>query len=190
MSRSQALIPCLLAKSGNQISQNVYSVIGGALLMSLLAQIAIPLPLSPVPITGQTFGVAVASLLWGRQRATAVMLTYFSLGFLGLPVFALGKSGFALGPTTGYLVGMLIASQWMGFVTDSGWTKTFARTWFAAFSGSLIIFLFGLLGLSFFLPINKLLSAGLFPFLPGDLMKTLFASSVAYYSTQTLRPQK
>jgi biotin transport system substrate-specific component len=190
MTQNNALVPFLLAESGNRISHNILSIAGGVLLISLLAQIAIPLPFSPVPITGQTFGVALTSLLWGRKRAVTVLISYFLLGALGLPVFALGKSGFSLGPTSGYLIGMLIASFWMGFLADSAWTKTFGRTWIAAFSGSVIIFSFGLLGLSFFLPQSEILSAGLLPFLPGDAIKTLLARSIAYNSTQKLEIQK
>jgi biotin transporter BioY len=49
------------------------------------------------------------------------------LGAAGLPIFAMGKAGLAFGPTLGYLIGMMFASAWMGFLADRGWTKSF---WF------------------------------------------------------------
>lgn len=168
----KALIPMALSNHSHPLLLSFLSVIMGVILISALAQIAIPLPWTPVPITGQTFGVAYASLLLGRRRAFAAMLTYLFLGGFGLPIFALGASGF-LGPTTGYLLGMLAASYVMGFLADQGWTQTWSTTWLAAFLGSSVIFAFGLWGLSFFLSSKDLLSSGLIPFLPGDFIKTM-----------------
>lgn len=150
--------------------------------MSLSAQIAIPLSWTPVPITGQTFGIALMALLLGRKRATAVVISYLVLGAIGLPIFALGKAGITVGPTTGYLVGMALATYWMGLLSDSGWTRTWWKSYLAACSGSVIIFVCGVLGLSLFGQTKELLVVGVLPFLPGDFLKTLLASSIAFYS--------
>jgi len=190
MTADQALIPQVLSKNGNLISQNVLSVITGVALISLLAQLSIPLPWTPVPITGQTFGVALTSLLWGRKRAVAIMLTYLTFGSLGLPVFAMGKSGFTIGPTSGYLLGMLGASYVMGSLADLGWTKKFFQAWLVAFVGSIVVFSCGLGVLSFFVPLSKLLSLGLFPFLPGDLIKTSLAAWIVSQSQSLLEEKK
>lgn len=181
--QDQALIPRLLIKKGNLVSHNMIAVLFGIALLSLLAQVSIPLPFTPVPITGQTFGVALTALLWGRKRAVACVVGYLGLGAAGVPVFAAGSFGLAWGPTLGYLIGMLIASFAMGTLADRGWTKTFFRSWLAAFSGSLITFACGLLVLSFFVPREALLMAGLLPFIPGDIVKTLLASGLAYKSS-------
>ena len=188
--QSQAFLPNFVPARNESTLHFALSTLTGTMLISLLAQIAVPIPLSPVPITGQTFGVALIALLWGRKNSTAVMLSYFSLGALGLPVFALGKSGLTLGPTAGYLIGMFLAAAWMGTLADKGWTRTWGRAWLAAFSGSVLVFLCGLLGLSFFVPQNKLLAAGLFPFLPGDFVKTLLASSISFHSNKLLEMKK
>jgi biotin transport system substrate-specific component len=180
MIQDQAFLPRLLAKSRHTIFHNALSILGGALLLSLLAQVAIPLPWTPVPITGQTFGVAFTSLLWGRKRGLAVTLLYVTGGAAGLPIFAGGQSGLIMGPTVGYLAGMILASFLMGLLADLGWTKTWLRTWLAASSGSLVTFLCGVLGLSFFLPTEQLFVAGVLPFLPGDLLKTLLASTLVF----------
>ncbi len=176
MRTEQALLPRLVVTRGNSLPLNIAVVMGGALLISLLAQIAIPL--QPVPITGQTFGVALVSMLWGWKRGLATLILYISMGAAGLPVFAVGKSGLA-GATSGYLAGMVLASFVMGSLADRGWTKTFLKAWIAGFLGSVCVFTCGLAVLSIYVPFDALLIAGLIPFLPGDLTKTLLAAFLA-----------
>src|SRR3989344_2031632 len=180
MNQELALVPQYIIQRGNKIQANVLSVVLGVLCLSMLAQIAIPLPWTPVPITGQTFGVTLIALMWGRKRALATILSYLALGALGLPIFAMGKAGFSFGPTTGYLIGMAVATYWMGFLSDQGWTKSWLRLYLTAVSGSIIIFSCGVAVLSLFIPTQNLLSAGVLPFLPGDFLKTLISSCIAF----------
>ncbi len=187
MNQESALVPQLISQRGNRAIENVLSIVIGVVGLSLLAQIAIPLPWTPVPITGQTFGVALAALLWGRKRGVAVVLSYLFLGSLGLPIFALGKSGMTMGPTAGYLLGMVIATYWMGMLADFGWTKTYLKSWLAATSGSLIIFAFGAAVLSFFVPTKDILVMGVLPFLPGDSVKTAIASFLAFRAQKSAK---
>jgi len=176
---SEALIPRLLSRFERKFLFESISFLSGVLLISALTQVAILLPWTPVPITGQTFGVALVALSWGRKRAFSIFLGYLALGSLGAPVFALGQSGFLVGPTMGYLIGMLVASLVVGGLADFGFTKTFARSLLAAFVGSLITFSFGLWGLSFFIG-DGLLMAGLFPFIPGDILKNTLAATLSW----------
>lgn len=177
--RSQALIPRILTEKNGSWFLELAAGAAGVALMTALAQIAVPLPWTPVPVTGQTLGVALIGLSWGRNRAFAILLTYLLLGALGLPFFAL-KGGFLLGPTFGYLVGMLLASFAVGWLADRGWTaRGFWPALGAAYVGSAITFACGLWGLSFFVPADKLLMAGLIPFLPGDLIKNSIAALIA-----------
>lgn len=180
-SRELAIVPYFLNLRGNKIHENILCIVSGVFLLSLLAQMTISLPWTPVPITGQTFGVALIALLWGKKRGTTAVLSYLFLGGVGLPIFALGKSGFSFGPTFGYLVGMLAAAYVMGALADRGWTKKFFLTYLAAFLGSIIIFSFGVFVLTFFIPRDNLLMAGVIPFLPGDIIKTLLASSIVFH---------
>lgn len=179
MTNELSLIPQIISARGNKQIDSLIAIFSGVVLISLLSQVAIPLPWTPVPITGQTFAVALVSLLWGRKRGIAVLLTYLAIGGLGLPVFAMGKSGL-FGPTIGYLFGMMFASYWVGYLSDKGFTNTYLKTLIAAYSGSAIVFIFGVFGLSFFLPKEVLLMAGVIPFLPGDLIKNLLASAIAF----------
>lgn len=172
--------PQLTPKFWAKPSEFLFTVLFGLALLTILSQISVPLGFTPVPITGQTLGVALCALLFGRARGVTAVASYLVLGFAGVPLFALGKSGLVLGPTAGYLVGMMIAAIVMGTLSDRGWTKTFARTWAAAFIGSAITFTCGVLVLSFFLPRESLFAAGVLPFLPGDFVKTLIAATIAH----------
>lgn len=176
MTSPHAYMSSFALRQGNSFVLNVSIVFLGALLISLLAQVSFPLPFTPVPITGQTFAVALLSLLWGQKRALATTVFYISLGGIGFPVFAQAQSGFLLGPTFGYLLGMMVASYVMGMISDTQKINSFGRALFATYVGSAITFSFGLIGLSFFVPLKALLFAGLFPFLPGDLFKNILVS--------------
>ncbi len=177
---SQALIPQIIGQVSQKVIAELITFTAGVLLISLLAQLAVPLPWTPVPLTGQTLGVTLVALSWGQKRALSVIVGYLLIGALGLPIFALGKSGLSVGPTLGYLIGMVLSSYLVGSLADKGFTNTFKKTLFAAFAGSAIVFTFGLIGLSFFVPKNLLLTAGLLPFIPGDIIKNTIASFISF----------
>ncbi|WP_051026286.1 biotin transporter BioY [Bdellovibrio bacteriovorus] len=177
---SMALLPQISSKLfTNPTTAAITSTVAGSVLLALIAQINIHLPFTPVPITGQTFGVALLSLLWGRKLATASMALYLVEGAAGLPVFAQGKAFLTMGPTVGYLLGMLLATWFVGGMADRGYTKTFKGALASAYLGSLLVFTVGALGLSFFVPFNQLLALGVLPFLPGDLLKNTLAAATA-----------
>lgn len=175
---SQAVFPRALRSKADRVGAHVALWALGTLLMCALARITIPLPWSPVPITGQTFGVALLALTLGARLALPVLLTYVGLGLAGAPVFALGASGLRLA-TAGYLVGMVLAAFVVGRLADRGWTRSFGRALAAAYVGSGLVFACGLAVLSRFVPAEALLSAGLFPFLIGDFVKNVTAASLA-----------
>ncbi|MGE9745213.1 biotin transporter BioY [Bdellovibrio bacteriovorus] len=187
--KSQALVPLTLEKYAvdSKLISNVLTVILGSLLLALTAQISVPLPFTPVPVTGQTFGVALLSLLWGRNRAMAAFALYLAEGAVGLPVFAHGTAFLTLGPTVGYLVGMFFATVIVGTLADRGYAKNFLTAFLCCVCGSLTVLGCGLLGLSFFVPSDALFSMGLYPFLPGDLIKNLLASTAVFSLNRTLK---
>ena len=176
---SQATVPAQIIKSENSLIANLVFIGLGVLLLSLLAQLAFPLPWTPVPVTGQTFGVALIALLWGWKRGSAVVVSYVALGSLGWPLFTQAHSSLLLGPTFGYLVGMIVASFVVGVLADKGYTKYFTTALVASYLGSFFTFSFGLIGLSFFIPTESLFVAGVLPFLPGDLIKNVSAAFIA-----------
>jgi len=157
-------------------------VAAGSLLVALSARVAVPLPFSPVPITGQTLVVLTLAGLLGRRSAASVAL-YLGAGALGLPVFAARGAGLA-GPTGGYLVGFAAAAWLAGWLAErSG--KSWLRLVLALVLGQAAIYACGLLWLSRFVPAPRLLVAGLYPFLIGDAYKLV----AAFFLVWRLRPR-
>jgi len=157
---------------------NLGLVVGASLLTALAAQIAIPVPWSPVPITGQTFAVTLTGAVLGARRGFLAQVLYLGQGAVGLPVFAAGAAGAAVfaGPTAGYLLAFPLAAALTGALAERGWDRRFVTMLAAMLLGGFPIFAFGLAQLSRFLPADGLLAAGLFPFLPGDLVKATLAA--------------
>jgi biotin transport system substrate-specific component len=155
-------------------------LLGFNVLLAVCSYISFNLPLSPVPITGQTFGVLLVALALGRVRASAVVLAYLLEGSAGLPVFAGGSAGLAklMGLTGGYLIGFLVAAYVVGTLADRGWDRTYLRSGLAMVIGTAIIFVAGLSQLALFIPSEALLAAGLIPFIPGAIIKIATASAV------------
>ena len=150
------------------------------LLLAGCAYVTIHLPFSPVPITGQTFGVLLVAMALGRTRGTAVVAAYVMEGALGLPVFAGGTTGPAIlvGPTGGYLLGFVAAAAVVGFLADRGWSRTLGLSLLAMTIGTAIIFAVGLAQLSLFVPADLLLATGFTPFLIGGAIKIALAGGV------------
>lgn len=155
---------------------------GGCLLMALLAQIRIPLWFTPVPITGQTFGVALLGGALGGTRGAACLALYVGLGALGCPFYAGGEGGWQLvaGATGGYLVGFVPAAWVVGKLAERRGERQMWRAFLTFQVGSLIVFLFGVswLAMSAGLSFEEALRLGWLPFIPGDLFKTLLAAGL------------
>jgi biotin transport system substrate-specific component len=152
-------------------------VLAGSTLIALAAQIRIPLPFSPVPVTGQTFAVLLVAAALGRLGLASV-IAYLIEGAIGLPVFAGGTFGVAtiVGPTGGYLIGFALAAAIVGSAAERGWDRHFATALAAMFLGEAAIYVCGLAWLARFVPSERLLDAGFIPFIPGDLIKMVLAA--------------
>ena len=155
-------------------------IVGGSILVSLFAKIAVPLPFSPVPITGQTLAVLLIGALFDSWRGALTMLAYLSEGMLGLPVFAGGSGGIShlLGPTGGYLFGFVAAAFVTGMLSEKGWDRKAKTTFLAMLIGDMAIYIFGLSWLSYFIGYRKILEVGLYPFIPGDILKICLATAL------------
>lgn len=150
---------------------------------AVLAQISIPLPFSPVPLTGQTFAVFLAgALLPGRQAALA-MIAYVLLGAAGVPVFAKGQAGpgVLIGPTGGYLLGFVVGAYIEARILESRGAATYWRLVWAMLACLLLTYTFGALRLATLLRMTprQALTLGVIPYLPLDLLKLLVAGAVA-----------
>mgnify|MGYP005856299119 CR=1 FL=1 len=157
---------------------DVALVLGFACLTALCAQISFWI--GPVPISGQTFAVLLCGALLGSKRGALSQLSYLTIGATGIPFwFALGGTpGIArlIGPTGGYLFGFVIAAFVVGWLAERGWDRHVWSAIVAMFAGSIVIYLVGLSWLSFYIPKDKLLQAGLYPFVIGDLVKIVLAA--------------
>ncbi|MBI5709501.1 MAG: biotin transporter BioY [Candidatus Eisenbacteria bacterium] len=153
-------------------------VLGASLVTALAAQLAFPVPWSPVPITGQTFAVLLSGLVLGSRRAFLAQVLYLAEGAAGLPVFAAGSAGALVfaGPTAGYLLAFPLAAALTGALAERGWDRRFLTMVAAMLLGSAVIFALGCVLLARFVPPGRLLAAGLLPFLPGDLVKAALAA--------------
>jgi biotin transport system substrate-specific component len=159
--------------------RDIALIVAGSLLVAALAQISIPLPFTPVPITGQTFAVLLVGAALGSKRGLASMILYVAEGALGLPFFAGGASGWHIltGATAGYLIGFIAAAYVIGLLAERGLERS-VRTSFVPFLvGTLIIYFFGVAWLAIVLgSISKAILAGFLPFLIGDAIKWIAAA--------------
>jgi biotin transport system substrate-specific component len=151
-------------------------LIGFNLLLVGCAYIAFNVPFSPVPITGQTFGVLLVAMALGRVRGSAVVVAYLAEGAAGLPVFA--GPGVLLGPTGGYLMGFLGAAYVVGWLADHGWDRGYVKSVLAMLIGSVVIFACGLAQLGLFVPAGAVMTMGLYPFIAGGVVKIAVAAVV------------
>jgi len=164
----------------SSVLRDAVLVLGGSLLIALSAQIAVRLPFSPVPISGQTCAVLLVGAFLGSRRGMLSVLAYLAEGAMGLPVFAGGGSGPAwlVGPTGGYLLGFVAAAGVVGWLCEHLGDRSIAGMAVVMLPGSATIYLLGLPWLAHFVGADKALALGLIPFLPGDLIKIALAASV------------
>jgi biotin transport system substrate-specific component len=154
-------------------------IVGGTLFIAALAQIAIPVPGSPVPVTGQTLAVYLIGTTYGARLGFATFATYLLAGIAGAPVFAPATGatthGIArlTGATGGYLIGMLVATFVLGALADRKADQKFKTSFPALILGSAIVFAFGLTWLHSSLELSwvQTISAGLTPFILGEFIK-------------------
>ena len=154
-------------------------IVGGSLLIGLCAQIKF-FPFGPVPVTGQTFAVLMTGALLGSRRGSLAVLAYIAQGLAGLPVFAVASGPLALlGPTGGYLVGFVAAAYVTGLLAEKGWDRRIGTTILAMTLGNMVIYAFGLLWLCCLTGVKTtVLTTGLYPFIPGDLLKIALAAAL------------
>ncbi|MFI1156629.1 biotin transporter BioY [Streptomyces sioyaensis] len=151
-------------------------VLGGAALTGIAAQIAVPVPGSPVPVTGQTFAALLVGASLGTRRGLLSLALYALAGMAGMPWFAGGASG-AGGATFGYVMGMLLAAGLVGALARRGGDRGVLRTAATMAAGTAVIYAVGVpyLALSTGMPFGQAVAVGLVPFLIGDALKAALA---------------
>jgi len=154
-------------------------VVGGIGFIALLAQISIPVPGSPVPVTGQTLAILLIGTTYGARLGFITFASYLLAGIAGAPIFAhsatAANHGIArlTGATGGYLVGMLVASLLLGYLADRKADQKFKTSFPALLLGDVVIFAFGLTWLHASLDMTwaQTIKAGFTPFILGEALK-------------------
>ena len=177
-SLSQQVLP------GKGLLRGAGLCLGFSLFTALLAQVSLPLPWTPVPITGQTLAVLLTGAVLGPRLGFAAMLLYLAEGAAGLPVYAGGAGGIAalVGPTGGYLISFPLAAALVGALARMGWDRNPLSVALAMVAGNGLIYALGMAWLGVWLAVAgkfgglfALLNMGMLPFLPGDAVKIALA---------------
>ena len=176
------LVPIRVGERLNIRVRDIVLVITGALFLYLTARVSIPVQGSPVPITGQTFGVLLVGGALGFRRGLLAITLYVLLGVVGLPFFAEGKGGLIViwGATGGYLIGFVVAGAVVGRLTELGWDRHIGGALGAMLIGSVLIYVVGLPWLMVVTGSSpaETIDQGLRPYLVGDAIKLALAAVI------------
>lgn len=149
-----------------------------AALIGVMGYVSIPIPFSPVPISGQTLVIMLIGLMLTPKQAFYSVLSWLLAGVVGAPVFSGGRAGLAVlgSPSGGYIIGFLVGAVVISYLRgDSG---SMVKMYMAAIVGGiLVIYAFGVPVMAFLLDMNfsTALKAGALPFLIGDFIKVIIA---------------
>jgi biotin transport system substrate-specific component len=176
------LVPIRISERLNVRARHLALILAGTLLIALGAQISIAIPGSPVPITGQTFGVLIAGGALGFRRGIAATGLYVLLGIFGIPLFAQHSAGLdvILGASGGYLIGFIVAGAIVGRLAELGWDRNLVGAIGAMLLASVAIYAIGvpwLAATAFDGDLSQAVAAGLTPFILGDSIKLLLAAA-------------
>jgi biotin transport system substrate-specific component len=163
-------------------ARDVVLVVGGALLTAALAQVVVPVPGSPVPITGQTLAVVLVAAGLGPGRGVAAMGLYLAAGLVGLPFYSGAESGYdaVAGATGGYLLGFVPAALLIGLAARHGADRRFLAALPLFLAGQLVVFAVGVpwLAASTGMSPAQAVAAGFTPFILGGVVKALLAAAL------------
>ena len=169
------------SRSKNILSNSLLSfmqIIVGSAFLGLMAQVAIPLPFTPVPVSLQTLGVCLLALALGSFKAPMAVIVYLLQATIGLPVLAGGVSNpfWLFGPKAGYLIGFVLASYLTAWLFEKQKKPAFFKTCLILSLNESSILLVGFLWLALFVGWQNAFLMGAYPFLPGALVKITIAA--------------
>lgn len=171
-------------------TRSFFLVVGLSLLTALAAQVAVPLPFTPVPLTGQVFAVMLTGALLGSRLGALAMFVYLLEGAAYLPFFYGGRGGIEhliFSPTAGYLWAYPLAAFVTGRFAERGWDRRFLTATAAMACGSVVILAGGFVGLLRLMSPAQAFAQGVVPFVVGDLLKIILASALLPTAWKLLR---
>ena len=175
--------PYVIDSIWEKSKSSTYVQVGALTLLTIIsAQVVIPLPFTPVPMTLQTFAILFGAAAIGPYKSTLAQFIYLLIAAIGFPVLASDKGGVEalFGATAGYLFAFLVSSYVVGLVAKQLSTRKFINVFVGFFLGIFLIYFFGATWLAFYTG-NGLaygISKGVLPFILGDIVKALLAASL------------
>ena len=189
MNRSRSLsmtIPQTVAQRliRGRAAVDVLLVIGASVLIALAAQVAIPLPFTPVPMTLQPLAVLFVGIALGASRGAAAATLYLLEGIGGLPVFAQGHGGaiWLVGATAGYLYSYPAAAWLAGWLSERGWGSTVVRAVTGMLAALALIYAGGWAWLAMLTSPRAAFAAGVAPFVLADAVKIALGAALLPYA--------
>jgi biotin transport system substrate-specific component len=164
----------------DRVEVNLLTIIGASLLIALAAQIAIPIPFSPVPLTMQPLAVLLVGVTLGSRRGAAAAALYLLEGASGLPFFAQGHGGafWLVSATAGYLWSYPLAAFVAGWFSERGWGSTTLRAIAGMLAALAIIYAGGFTWLAMLSGARNALAMGILPFVVADIIKVALGAAM------------
>lgn len=182
MNEKAVTIPSVLIERlvRGRAAADMLLVIGASALIAIAAQIAIPLPFTPVPLTMQPLAVIFVAAALGSTRGAAAAALYLLEGFSGLPVFAQGHAGpiWLVGATAGYLYSYPFAAWVAGFVSERGWGSSIVRSITGMLLALTVIYVGGWSWLAMLTDARSAFVAGVAPFVLADIVKVAVGAAL------------
>ena len=182
MNEKAVTIPSVLIERlvRGRVAADMLLVIGASALIAIAAQIAIPLPFTPVPLTMQPLAVIFVAAALGSTRGAAAAALYLLEGFSGLPVFAQGHAGpiWLVGATAGYLYSYPFAAWVAGFVSERGWGSSIVRSVTGMLLALTVIYVGGWSWLAMLTDARSAFAAGVAPFVLADIVKVAVGAAL------------
>jgi biotin transport system substrate-specific component len=182
MNEKAVTIPSVLIERlvRGRAAADMLLVIGASALIAIAAQIAIPLPFTPVPLTMQPLAVIFIGVALGSTRGAAAAALYLLEGFSGLPVFAQGHAGpmWLVAATAGYLYSYPFAAWLAGFVSERGWGSSIVRSITGMLLALTVIYLGGWSWLAMLTDPRSAFVAGVAPFVFADIVKVAIGAAL------------
>jgi biotin transport system substrate-specific component len=163
-----------------RVAVNMMLVIGASMLVAIAAQIAIPIPFSPVPLTLQPLAVLLVGVTLGSTRGAAALALYLLEGASGLPVFAQGHGGsfWLVAATAGYLYSYPVAAWVAGWFSERGWGNSSLRAIAGMLTALGVIYLGGWSWLALLAGSQAAFTMGVAPFLVADIIKIAIGAAL------------
>lgn len=191
MAETAATIPAIVTGRfvRGRAAVNMLLVLGASAVIAIAAQIAIPVPFSPVPLTMQPLAVLLVGVTLGSVRGAAAATLYLLEGLSGLPVFAQGHGGplWLIGATAGYLYSYPFAAWLAGWFSERGWGSSVARALCGMLAALAVIYAGGWSWLAILAGPQAAFTMGIAPFVVADIVKVALGAALLPWFERAVR---